>query len=69
LVQSVDGVLSVSSIRAKTPTAFSLNYPMNNYYNGLKYEDKTKRYFIPQNTILEIRDLNRDIIINAEILK
>jgi hypothetical protein len=69
LVQNVEGILSVSSIRAKTPTAFSLSYPMNSYYNGLTYENKTRRYFIPQNTILEIRDLNKDIIINAEILK
>jgi hypothetical protein len=42
---------------------------MNSYYNGLTYENKTRRYFIPQNTILEVRDLNKDIIINAEVLK
>jgi len=69
LMQNVEGIIGVSSIRAKTPTAFSSRYPMNSYYNGLQYEPKLKRYFIPQNTILEIRDLNKDIIINAETLK
>ena len=61
--------MSVHSVDAKTPTAFSTNYPMNTFYNGLKYEQKNRRYSVPENAIIEIRYPNEDIFIHAEQAK
>jgi len=69
IMANVEGVINVHSFNVRTPTNFSTNYPQNAFYNGLRYEFKARRYFVPENAIIEVRYPNQDIFINAERMK
>jgi len=56
-------------LNIKTPIQDSSEYSMNSFYNGLTYDSKRRMYFVPSNTIIEVKYPNRDIIINADIAK
>lgn len=67
--QNVNGIVSIGMLNIKTPIQDSSEYSMNSFYNGLTYDSKRRMYFVPSNTIIEVKYPNRDIIINADIAK
>lgn len=64
---NVNGIISISNVKLNKPTNAN-NYP-NNYSNQLlEFNHKENKYIVPTDSIIEIRNLDNDIIVNADIL-
>jgi len=67
-MKNVTGIISVSGIKVKRPPLSEITRYQTNYSNqSLEYDYKQNKYFIPSDSILEIKYPNSDIKINVDI--
>jgi len=68
IMKNVTGIISVSGIKVKRPPLSEITRYQTNYSNqSLEYDYKQNKYFIPSDSILEIKYPNSDIKINVDI--
>jgi hypothetical protein len=69
--KNVDGLLSVNNLKIRRPfLAGTVNsYPMNTSTQELSFDYKKNQYEIPGDSIIEVRYMDDDIIVHANISK